>query len=139
MTYAYNRPPARTAKSADEADKADKLRKTYPRELPKKLPIWQVVSLWLALVLLLPFVIFLLGGLSSLVGIEHILPPEAFYAMAQFSLLLAMLAASVVGTGYGLIYLLTYRPEGDQFRLVLLLLAVVIVLGLVALHGIISF
>lgn len=134
MTYAHIRPPARTVKSADDADKADKSRKVAPRELPHKLSVWQVIGIWLAVIMALPFVIFLFGLLSSVVGVEELIAPEIFYSIAKYTLLLATVFSAAIGSVAGICFLLVHRPQGEAFTLTATLLLVVAFTGLAALY-----
>lgn len=128
MQHIYSRPPARPQYSADKVDKA----KVAPRELPRKLTIWQVIAVWLAVVMVLPFVIMLMGLISGLTGASEVIPPAVFYKIAQFALLLATIFSSAVAVCSGLVFLAVQRPNGESLKLVLWLLGIVMVLGVAA-------
>lgn len=133
MTYLQNRPPVK--RQSRTIDGREDGRRAVARELPNKLSIWQAIGVWLSVIMLLPFVIFLLGLLSMLIGVEDIVPPDALFSVALFTLLLATIFSSILAGLSGVLFLLVHRPRGEDLRVTLGLLAVVTVVGLLALYS----
>lgn len=135
MTYLQNRPPARQVTSSRQ----DNSHRAIARELPGKLPIWQAIGVWLSVIMLIPFVIFLFGLLSAVIGVEDIVSPDALFSVALFALLLATIFSSVLAAASGLLFLLIHRPRGEDLRVTLWLLGVVAIVGLLALYSLYHF